>query len=75
MKTCAKCGRNVADGTTMCPACQSSAFYTDKGLEGGASLLGDWLIEKNPKLALIILLLLAAGMIAFVMLFLGGYLF
>ena len=72
MKTCVKCGKNVADGTKMCPTCQSMAFYTDRGTEGGASLLFDWLLGKNPKLGIIILLILLMGMIAFCIWFFGG---
>lgn len=62
MKTCAKCGKNVADGTTLCPNCHSMAFHTDRGSEG---VFFDWLLNKSPKLAIIIMSALLMGLIGF----------
>lgn len=72
MKTCVKCGKNVANGTKLCPNCHSMAFYTERGTEGGSSLFFDWLIEKNPKLAIIILVIVLMGMVGFCIWFFGA---
>ena len=63
MKTCAKCGKNVSDSTPMCPNCNSMAFHTDSGLEGGFSELMMGLINKNPAVGCTVLAVLVLGMI------------
>lgn len=65
MKTCVKCGKNVADSTTMCPNCHSLAFHTDQGMEGGSTLLFDLLLEKAPKVGIVILSIIGIAVIAF----------
>ena len=66
MKTCVKCGKNVANGTHVCPNCGSLAFSTDNGrMEGTGSLIFDWFFAKNPKLAVIIVAILTVAAIGF----------
>ena len=74
MKTCVKCGKNVADGTKMCPDCYSMAFYTDGKMEGQSSLFFDWLLEKFPKFAIIVMSIILIGLIGFAILLFGGLL-
>lgn len=66
MKTCAKCGKNVANSTQMCPVCNSVAFYTERsGLEGGFWQYLNELLFTNPKAFWIIIGAIAAGFVLF----------
>lgn len=66
MKTCAKCGKNVADSTPTCPNCNSFAFHTEKnGLEGGISQLLWELCLKNPKAFWTIMAVIGGAFIIF----------
>lgn len=63
MKTCAKCGQNVNIGTSSCPNCDSFAFHTENGMEGGIAELLQMLMFKNQKAFWIIATIL--GIIVF----------
>ena len=58
MKSCAKCGQVVANGTQICPKCGSFAFHTDNGSgsEGLIAELLNMLMFKNPKLFWILIM-------------------
>lgn len=72
MKSCAKCGKVVADSTPFCPKCGSYAFNTENGYEGvGAELLNQ-LMYSNPKAFLIIMVILAVVVIGAFIWFFGG---
>ena len=69
MKTCARCGKNVSDGTSICPNCSSVSFYTDKGLEGGITqILMDIAGKGGPAawVVLGVLIALLLGMIGII---------
>ncbi len=66
MKTCAKCGKNVADSTPMCPKCGSFMFHTEKnGLEGIFSQFLMDLNMKNPKAFWILMAVIVGAFVIF----------
>ena len=72
MKSCAKCGKVVADSASICPKCGSFAFYTDNGsTEGTFAELLNMIMLKNPKLFWILITILGIGVIGIAVWYFG----
>jgi len=66
MRTCAKCGKNVSDGTQICPNCNSFMFNTDRGVEGAGSELLQQIIRRSPGVRKAIIVIMGIALVAMI---------